>query len=199
MSGRKSPSRDLSAVGLVMPRYADIPRRGRRDARSVNRSRAGESSLRTTPATRRTRGLVPRLARRALHRARPCHLPIQSIRACPMPWHGLRPATARQGRARPLPPSRAGTGQRSALPRSPAVEAKREFDRAAVWIAGLDRAFVCAEQPALEQGRHALDPGKAAAGQPLVPARHDDLASVAAAGQTGKPGPPGRACGIAST
>ena len=88
--------------------------------------------------------------------------------------------------------------QRSALPRSPAVEAKREFDRAAVWIAGLDRAFVCAEQPALEQGRHALDPGKAAAGQPLVPARHDDLASVAAAGQTGKPGPPGRACGIAA-
>ena len=87
----------------------------------------------------------------------------------------------------------------SALPRSPAVEAKREFVRATVWIAGLDRAFVCAKQPALEQGRHALDPGEAAADQPLVPARHDDLASVAEAGQTGEPGPSGRACGIACT
>jgi len=89
--------------------------------------------------------------------------------------------------------------QRSALPRSPAVEAKREFVRAAVWIAGLDRALVCAEQPALGQGRHALDSGEVVADQPLVPARHDDLASVAAAGQTGEPGPSGRACGIAST
>ena len=89
--------------------------------------------------------------------------------------------------------------QRFALRRSPAVEAKRELVRAAVRIAGLDPAFVYAEQPALEQGRHALDPAEVAADQPLVPSRQDDLASVAEAGQTGEPGPSGRACGIAST
>ena len=54
---------------------------------------------------------------------------------------------ARDGFNRYRPLAQA-TEQRSALPRSPAVEAKREFARAAVWTAGLDRAFVHAEQPA---------------------------------------------------
>ena len=58
---------------------------------------------------------------------------------------------------------------------------------------------LCMPSNQLEQGCHALDPGNVAADQPLVPARHDDLASVGEAGQMGNPGPSGRACGIAST